>query len=125
MLKILMVCNDLVSLTVLADALSKRDMVTVEWVKSKEGAMASILKERPQVVVVCEELTDGSSLPLVKEIVSKDPFINCAMVSALPKQDFHEMTEGLGVFMQLPVYPGAEEADRMLNLLESIGVQSS
>ena len=44
------------------------------------------------------------------------------MVSTLPAEEFHEVTEGLGVFMQLPVNPGAEEAAKMMQLLESINV---
>jgi hypothetical protein len=42
------------------------------------------------------------------------------MVSSLSPEDFHEMTEGLGIFMQLPVGPGAGEAVQLLRLLESI-----
>jgi hypothetical protein len=42
------------------------------------------------------------------------------MVSSLSPEDFHEATEGLGVFMQLPVDPGAEEAGKMMQLFESI-----
>jgi len=120
MLKILMVCNDPGSLIDLAGQLSKRDLVSVVWAESQQEARALIAKDRFDVLVV--DLANGSALPFVKEVVKTDPFINCAMVSHLSKEEFHETTEGLGVFMQLPVSPGAEEAKRMLDLLESIGV---
>jgi hypothetical protein len=42
------------------------------------------------------------------------------MISPLDPKEFHEVTEGLGVFMQLPVSPGAGEAAKMLQLLQSI-----
>ena len=125
MLKILIACNDPSTLAVLAGELSIRDRVSVSWAGSEAGALLKVAGESPQVLVTGEYLTDGSPLSLVKEVVKKDPFINCAMVSALSKQDFHEMTEGLGVFMQLPPCPGEEEADRMLHLLATIGALST
>jgi hypothetical protein len=72
------------------------------------------------VVVVDRELADGAALPFIREMTRQYPLINCAMVSSLPPEDFHEMTEGLGIFMQLPVGPGAGEAVQLLRLLESI-----
>ncbi len=122
MVKVLMACKDPVSLSGLADELSQRDRVSVRWCPSQQDALALIANEGVQVVVVGEELSSGPALPFIREVVKRQPFINCAMVSPLSAQDFHEVTEGLGVFMQLPVNPGAEEADRMLGLLASIGI---
>jgi YesN/AraC family two-component response regulator len=77
-------------------------------------------KSKVDVVVTDEKLADGDSLPFIKDLTKRQPLINCAMVSSLSSEDFHEATEGLGVFMQLPVDPGAEEAVKMMELLESI-----
>ena len=46
--------------------------------------------------------------------------INCAAVSSLTSEDFHEAGEGLGILMQLPVEPGQEYADMLLEQLKSI-----
>jgi two-component SAPR family response regulator len=94
----------------------------VNWAYSKESALDFLDKDRPQVIVIGEELSGESSLEFVKELVRRDPFINCALVSSLSPGNFHEKTEGLGVFMQLPAHPGAEEAGRMAGLLEAIGM---
>jgi DNA-binding NtrC family response regulator len=121
MLNVLLVCDNPSTLAVLAGKLSIRHQVSVSWADSQQTALNKITKDSPQVLVTGEHLRGGSALSLIKDVVKVDPFINCAMVSALPEQDFHEMTEGLGVFMQLPSHPGEEEAEKMLQLLESIG----
>jgi len=46
--------------------------------------------------------------------------INCACVSPLPPEDFHETSEGLGVLMQLPVNPGKFEAEDLLKRLKNL-----
>lgn len=89
---------------------------------SGSGAMAIICKEKFDVIVAAEKLSDCDGLTFIKEIAKTMPLINCAIVSPLPYDEFHEKTEGLGVFMQLPVNPGAEEATKMMRLLESINV---
>ena len=79
-------------------------------------------KDTIDVVVVDVQLLDEEPLTLVTELMKKQPLINCAMVSSLPHEDFHEYSEGLGVFMQLPLSPGEEEAEKMLEILKSIDV---
>ena len=64
------------------------------------------------MVVVGEELTDMRPVELVANLVRIRPTINCAMVSALGHDEFHEATEGLGVLMQLPPNPAAEPMRR-------------
>jgi DNA-binding response OmpR family regulator len=71
-------------------------------------------------VVVDEVLPDWSAQSFVRKLTSLQPLINCAMVSSLTPEDFHEATEGLGIFMQLPVDPGAADAGIMLRMLETI-----
>lgn len=72
------------------------------------------------VAVVSEDLQDCTGLQVVKDLVARNPFINCALASPLPAEDFHEVTEGYGVFMQLPVKPDAQSAKDMIELLEKI-----
>jgi len=121
MLKILMVCDDSESLSLFADELSRPGHVSITCVHSPQVALTRISQDAPHVVVTGEHLSYGEVLPFIKNVVKRDPFINCAMVSGLSEKDFYEMTEGLGVFMQLPLHPGAEEAGRMLHILKSIG----
>jgi DNA-binding response OmpR family regulator len=120
MLSILLVGKNPEALASLADQLSQREGIAVSRASSGKDAWDILGKSKVDVVVTDEKLADGDSLPFVKDLTKQQPLINCAMVSSLSPEDFHEATEGLGVFMQLPVDPGAEEAVKMMELLESI-----
>lgn len=120
MLRILLVGKNPETLADFADQLSRREGIAVSRAGSGKAVWDILGKTKVDVVVTDEKLADGDSLPFVKELTKRQPLINCAMVSSLSPEDFHEATEGLGVFMQLPVEPGAEEAAKMIQLLESI-----
>ena len=120
MSKILLVSKGSASLADLADELIKRKEFDVMQVKSGEEALSLVRENWADVVIAAEVLSDGLALPFVQDLMRKHPLINCAMISSLPPEDFHELTEGLGLFMQLPINPGAEEADKMVQFLDSI-----
>lgn len=81
----------------------------------------SIVKNNPvDVVVVGSDLRDCGSLDFTKELMKEYPLVNCAMVSGLPHDEFHEVTEGYGLFMQLPQQPGVKDASKMIELYKSI-----
>lgn len=82
--------------------------------------MSNIGSEKVDTVIVDEQLADGDGISFVRQLTKVNPLINCALISSLSLADFHEATEGLGVFMHLPVDPGAEHAEKMVQLLESI-----
>jgi len=120
MVSILLVGKDPATLAVFADELSRDEGLKVSSVGSGRQAWDFLGVNKVDVVVADEELADGPALPFVHELTKRYPLINCAMVSPLDPKEFHEVTEGLGVFMQLPVSPGGEEAAKMLRLLETI-----
>ncbi|PID75223.1 MAG: hypothetical protein CSB23_04845 [Deltaproteobacteria bacterium] len=72
------------------------------------------------VVVVGAKLAGSTGLDFAKELMSRHPFINCALMSSLSKEDFHEATEGYGIFMQVSENPAPEEARRMADLYSMI-----
>ena len=100
--------------------LGKDQRLRVTKVYSAEHSQKTIREGSVDVVVVADELQDKNGLQFVREIVADHPFINCALVSPLYPQEFHEQTEGLGLFMQLPVNPGPEAARHMLAMLEKL-----
>lgn len=122
MVSILLVGKDPASLAVFTDELSRDEGLKVSSVGSGQQAWDFLGGNKVDVVVADEELADGPGLLFVRELTKRQPLINCAMVSPLDPEEFHEVTEGLGVFMQLPVSPGTDEAAKMLQLLESINV---
>ena len=72
------------------------------------------------LVVVDEKLGDMTGIEFIETLVSVNPMINCAVVSPLPSDDFHEVSEGLGILAQLPVQPGAKDAEDLLKLLNNL-----
>jgi len=120
MLKILLVGKDPMSVADFADELSRKEGISVSRASSEKEAWELLRQCRIDVVVTDEKLEEGSPLPFVRELTRQQPLINCAMVSSLAPKRFHEVTEGFGVFMQLPCNPGVKEAAKMLQLLESI-----
>lgn len=59
-------------------------------------------------------------LPLVKDLIRHQPMLNYGLMSPKAPDDFHEMTEGYGIFMQLPSPPAQEDADAMLSRLTQL-----
>lgn len=120
MSRILLVGGNPASLSDFDWFLSRKDNITLSRAASEQEALAIIGRENVDTAVVDEKLADGAGLLFVRELMKVNPLINCALISSLSLADFHEATEGLGVFMQLPAKPGAEQAEKMLQLLESI-----
>ena len=93
---------------------------TVLWAANGERALAMLAKEAVDLVVVDENLGDMAGLTFVERLVTVNPLINSAVVSSLPKGDFHEASEGLGVLMALPPEPDKSDAKRLAAHLDRI-----
>lgn len=119
---VLLVSKEEQELELLSNELGKGAGITVGKCSSGKEALDLVVNNKIDVVVATEELSDGDGITFIKNLTKKQPLINSALVSVLPPADFHEATEGLGVFMQLPLNSGAPEAEQMLRLLESINV---
>ena len=87
---------------------------------SGRKALAEAAKENFDLMVTDEDLGDMSGLEAIKSIVTQQPMLNCAAVSALAPDAFHEISEGLGILMQLPPDPGPQEATLLLEHLYRI-----
>jgi len=105
-----------------AEFINKDRGIEVLWAGSGQKALDLVGTGSISAVVVDEILVDRTALSFVRQLTKHQPLINCAMVSSLPPDDFHEATEGLGIFIQLPVSPGVKEAELMLKMLETIEV---
>jgi CheY-like chemotaxis protein len=119
-LKILLAADNPERMRDLSDALQKHQAITVNSVATPQQALSAIKSTAVDVLVVDETLLETSGLQFIKEVVGTYPLINCALVSPLAPEEFHETTEGLGLFMQLPPRPGAETAAQMIGILDKI-----
>jgi len=99
--------------------LEEKDAQT-EWAESGRYALSMIAERNYDLVVPDENLGDMTGLEFIKALIAQKPMVNCAVVSSLLPEDFHEASEGLGILMQLPVNPGHEYAEELLEHLKKI-----
>lgn len=93
---------------------------SISWADSGRQALATIARTRVDLVLADEDLGDMQGLELVKQVVATHPMINCALVSSLSKQAYHEASEGLGILMQLPPEPVRADGERLMAHLNRI-----
>jgi len=120
MMKLLLVSPDKSSLSELASALKEHDGVELLTTESGEKALAMVSESAVDLVVTDEELGDMTGLEFARRLISLNPMINCATVSGLEPERFHEVSEGLGLMDQLATRPGKEDAERLLRNLRLI-----
>lgn len=119
-LKLVFAGQDASAFRELAAALSDRSGLTILSTPSPEETW-QVLNNGPIDILIADERVgtiDGEAF--VKEVISTYPLINCGLVSPLAPAAFHEATEGLGLFHQLPLHPGAEEAAGLLAAIDKL-----
>jgi len=120
MLKLLLVSPDKDSLSRLASALAKHHDVDLSWAESGSKALDMISESAVDLVVTDESLGDMTGLEFAGKLLSVNPMVNCASVSSLSSENFHEASEGLGLLTQLPIRAGEEQAEDLLKRLKQI-----
>jgi len=120
MIKILLATSEREFFSEFASALEKNDDVELSWAANGQEALEEIPDNPVDLVVVNENIGDMTGIGFMKKLVMINPMINCAAVSSLAHEEFHEASEGLGVLMQLPVSPGEFEAEDLLKRLKNL-----
>ncbi len=96
-----------------AGYLRKRELKVFQTT-SENNVFELLESESIDAVVAMEQ-----DLSLVKKLVAAFPMVNYALFSEHEKDDFHEATEGYGIFMQLPPSPQEQDASTMVcNLIK-------
>jgi len=116
---ILLVGTHRVALAELQSGLEQKGAL-ITWAESCSIALSSQKGGQFDLVITDEKLTDGNGLDCIEKIISLNPFCNCAAISSLSSDDFHEASEGLGVLMQLPAKPTENDAEKLIDHLETI-----
>ena len=91
-INVLLVSKDPGYFAELSQALAEYEQIKVVSVDSSEQAMVSVIDKMVEVIVAAEDIREGSGLTFIRELVKKNPFINCALVSPLYPNEFHEST---------------------------------
>jgi DNA-binding NtrC family response regulator len=120
MISILLVSSDNRFFPDLSSNGTNRSDLHISRAGSGEKALLMISGYPYALVVVDERLSDMTGLTLVKKVVLTNPMINCAVVSHLSEDAFHEASEGLGILMQLSPDPTDIHAKELLGRLDNI-----
>ena len=102
------------------DASFSENNITVQWTDTAKNAISILSQRKFDLILLHEQLQDMTGRKLVETIITINAMLNCVVLSALSKEDFHEAYEGLGVLMQFPLDPGKNEADALFNHLTRI-----
>ena len=74
----------------------------VKWAESCDTVLSMIKNEKFDLIITNETLSYISGIECIEKLILSDPFLNTAAVSSLSPDEFHELSEGLGILMQLP-----------------------
>ncbi|MDM8514583.1 response regulator [Desulfobacterales bacterium HSG16] len=120
MIDILIIRSDKDSLSDFTSAMEKHENISISGAGSGAGALELVSSGNFHLVITDETLEDMTGLALARKLVMTNPMINCAVVSSLSHEDFHEASEGLGLLDPLPAVPGEKEAEELLQNLKNI-----
>jgi len=120
MTKILLVTSEKEPFSEFARILTKKNDVELSWAATGQEALEAISDNPVDLVIVNENIGDMTGIEFMKKLLPINPMINCAAVSPLAPEEFHEASEGLGVLTQLPVSPGKPDAENVLKRLNDL-----
>lgn len=119
MVRILIVSIDNDSLTDFKAGLELDD-VQISWVDSCNDVFSRLKEEKFDLIVTDENITDMNGIECIEKLILFNPLLNCAAISSLSPDDFHEKSEGLGILMQLPKKPSTQDGIKLLEHLNTI-----
>jgi len=120
MFKLLLVSREIDSLSRLLSALRGQGDIELEGSTSGQEALAMLANKGVDLVIVDEDLGDMTALEFARKLLKINAMINCAVVSSLTHEEFHEASEGLGIMAQLPNQPGRMDAENLIKTLKHI-----
>lgn len=87
--------------------------------------LLSLLSDTPKgqwidLVMMEQDLPDMNAKALVEGVTVQSPMTNCVIAGTMDKKQFHDVYEGYGVLMQLPVQPGQDDAQTLEDHLKKI-----
>jgi DNA-binding NarL/FixJ family response regulator len=121
-MKILLVTSAPANLLHFANCLSAACQEPLLRASHGQEALEKVSRHKPGLVIVDEHLQDGPALEFLRRLIALDAFVNVAVISDLPAEQFHEAYEGLGVLAQLPLRPGMQDATGLLSSYRQVAI---
>ncbi|MTJ94305.1 MAG: response regulator receiver protein [Desulfovibrio sp.] len=97
----------------------ERQGCTVTTVADAAACKDCVQRQAPQLVVV-DAPTHGQARQDVIGIMRVNALVHTAVVTDMAADAFHDAMEGLGILTSLPPAPGADDARRLLQLLNDV-----
>ncbi|MFA5902488.1 MAG: response regulator [Desulfobacula sp.] len=94
--------------------------IETQWTDTAKKALTLLAGQKFDLVITHEQLPDMTGKKLVENVITLNAMMNCVVLSALSKEDFHETYEGLGVLMQFSLTPGKDEVKKLQDHLDLI-----
>ena len=116
---ILFISERLNKLSDFIDALQKNTAINLLTASAVEDGISMAEYHAPILIIVDEQVGALSGLDLVRRLMKVNAFLNTVVLSTMSHEDFHLLTEGLGILAKLSIQPGEKEADRIFELLDS------
>jgi DNA-binding response OmpR family regulator len=117
MIELLLATSNKADFSAFSIELVKQNEVSLVWADSGKDALSKSSKQHFDLVITDEKLTDMPGLAFAEKMVKQNALVNCAAVSSLSEEEFHEASEGLGLLAKLPPRPGAGDARNLLEKL--------
>lgn len=98
--------------------------IEIKWCATGKELL-SLIADTPKgqwidLVIMEEVLPDMNAKALVEAVTTQSPMTNCVITGTMDKKKFHDVHEGYGVLMQLPVQPGQDDARNLEDHLKKI-----
>ncbi|MGL1932548.1 MAG: response regulator [Desulfotalea sp.] len=119
-MNILIVDDEKSSLAELKNYLEAKGNINLSLTSSTKEALQLCSKRGLDIAIFAENLINRSGLDFIKEIVPINPFLNCALQSPLEADDFHEVTEGYGILLQIPILNPEKSGDEIVEVVKKI-----
>lgn len=88
--------------------------VLVTLANSGDNILDILSRDNFDLAALAQTVNGMDGLHLARKMVKQSPMVNCAVSNSLPKDEFHEKAEGLGLLAQLPVRPEAGDAQELI-----------
>jgi DNA-binding NarL/FixJ family response regulator len=109
-LKTLLVTQDPATSIGFAEALRAESAGPILRALAGPEALEMATSAKPDLVIIDTGFRDEQCRGLVRKLLTRDAFINVAVVSPLKREAFQRAYQGLGILCQLPPRPGRREA---------------
>jgi DNA-binding response OmpR family regulator len=125
MFEIVLATNDSDRFGSFVRGLSAEPDWTIATVRSVEEVRRRASSAPPGLMVIDETVDGVSNIDIARDVILANAMINLVLVSSLSAEDFHEVSEGLGVLASLPPCPEQEDASRLIGVMKSLRLGSN